>query len=469
MNSKIIAACLAGCAAAAQVSAQDAPAEKSRFDFGGDIRARYEFKDNWPEKGKATVSGASEDYLRFRTRVWGDARLADELSIRLRLANEFRQYRNSPDDHKQEFPDEIYLDNLYATWKGEGFSVKAGRQDIKLGAGRVVADGTPGDGSRSAFFDAVMATVDFGGTSALDLIGTWNHYRNDLAVGDTEGNLYDMTKIKSGDPYSKMDEGGLIAYATIGEYEDLPFDLYWIYKVEEDFASKKEMYPGREFHTVGVRLMPAINDWLSAEVEAAWQFGEVDSQGARLTGETDEETGEAVGQSALKSRDIGAAMLYAGLTGQAEDLPWTPSLTLAALYLSGDEDSYYKTKDGGTDGGWNPVFGRETIVGNIPEGMYDTSRWSNLVHPHAVLEVKPAKGHSVSAQLGPLYAAEKDNGATGRRRGFFTKLKYAFPLPSAGGVAMGGALAGELLDYGDYYDTEEDAATWLRFELTAKF
>ena len=469
MNRKTITACLTACAAAAQVLAQDAPAAKSRSDFGGDIRARYEFKDNWPEKGKASVSGASEDYLRFRTRVWGDARLADELSIRLRLANEFRQYRNSPDDHKQEFPDELYVDNLYGAWKGEGLAVKAGRQDVKLGAGRVVADGTPGDGSRSTFFDAVMATVDFGEKSALDLIGTWNHYRNDLAVGDTEGNLYDMTKIKSGDPYSKMDEGGLIAYATIGECEDLPFDLYWIYKVEEDFASKKERYPGREFHTVGFRLMPAINDWLSAEVEAAWQFGEVDAQGARLTGETDEKTGEAVGQPAIKSRDIGAAMLYAGLTGQARDLPWAPSLTLATLYLSGDEESYYKTKDGGTDNGWNPVFNRTTWFSEVASGMYDQYRWSNLVYPHAEIAVKPAKGHSVSLEVGPMYAAEKDNGATDDYRGLFAKAKYGFPLPELAGAKLGGAVTGEVLDHGDYYDTDEDAATWVRFEVTAKF
>ena len=278
-----------------------------------------------------------------------------------------------------------------------------------------------------------------------------------------------MTKIKSGDPYSKMDEGGLIAYATIGEYEDLPFDLYWIYKVEEDFASKKERYPGRDFHTVGVRLMPKINDWLSAEVEASWQFGEVDAQGARLTGETDEETGEAVGQPAIKSRDIGAAMLYAGLTGQARDLPWAPSLTLATLYLSGDEDSYYKTKDGGTDNGWNPVFNRTTWFSEVASGMYDQSRWSNLVYPHAEIAVKPAKGHSVSLEVGPMYAAEKDNGATDDYRGLFAKAKYGFPLPELAGAKLGGAVTGEVLDHGDYYDTDEDAATWVRFEVTAKF
>lgn len=467
-NTTILTACLLACAAI-QVAAQNAPTKKSRFDFGGDLRARYEFKDNWPEKGKATVSGASEDYLRVRTRVWGEAQPSDALAIRLRLANEFRRYQNSPDDDRQSFPDELFIDNLHAAWTGEDFSVKAGRQDIKLGSGRVVADGTPGDGSRSMYFDAVAATFDIGGNSALHLIGTWNHYRNDLAVGNSKGNVYDMTKIKSGDPYSKMDEGGAIAYATIKACEDFPFDLYWIFKVEEDFASKKERYPGRDFHTIGIRLMPAINDWLSAEVEAAWQFGHIDSQDARLTGETDKATGSPLEQPAMQSRDIAAAMLYAGLTGKAKNLPGSPTLTLATLYMSGDEDSYYQTADGSTDNGWNPVFGRETIVGNIPEGMYDSSRWSNLVYPHAEISFKPAKGHDVSAQIGPLYAAEKDNGATGRRRGFFTKFKYAFPLPSIGGVRLGGALAGELLDPGDYYTTDEDAATWLRFELTARF
>ncbi|MGI5868230.1 MAG: alginate export family protein [Kiritimatiellia bacterium] len=469
MNKKIIATCLAACAAGIQAMAQDAPVEKSMFDFGGNIRARYEFKDNWPDKGKSTVNGASEDYLRFRTRIWGDAELCDALSIRLRLANEFRQYRNAPNNHKQEFPDELFVDNLYANWKGDGYSVKAGRQDIKLGSERLVSDGTPGDGSRSTFFDAVFAKFDIGEKSALNLIGTWNHYRNDLSVGDTEGNLYDMTKIKSGNPYSKMDEGGAIAYAEIKEYEDLPFDLYWIFKMEEDFYSKKEKYPGREFHTVGIRLMPKFNDWLSGELEAAWQFGEVDSQDARLTGETDKETGEAIGQDAIKSRDIGAGMLYAGLTGKAKDLPWTPSLTLATLYLTGDKDSYYKTADGTTDGGWNPVFNRTSWFSEIASGMYDQSRWSNLIYPHAQLAVKPAKGHSVSLEVGPMYADEKDNKAEDGYRGLFAKAKYGFPVAEVAGVKLTGAVVGEMLDYGDYYDTDEDAATWARFELVANF
>ena len=39
MKKNLIAICLAGCAAAVQTVAQDAPAAKSRIGFGGDIRA----------------------------------------------------------------------------------------------------------------------------------------------------------------------------------------------------------------------------------------------------------------------------------------------------------------------------------------------------------------------------------------------------------------------------------------------
>jgi hypothetical protein len=71
--------------------------------------------------------------------------------------------------------------------------------------------------------------------------------------------------------------------------------------------------------------------------------------------------------------------------------------------------------------------------------------------------------------MGPMYAAEKDNGATDDYRGLFAKAKYGFPLPELAGAKLGGAVTGEILDHGDYYDTDEDAATWVRFEVTAKF
>jgi len=431
------------------------------FDAGADLRLRYEYKDNWMDKGKTSVSPLYEDYSRTRTRVWGKATYGEDLGAYLRLGNEFRDYRNSPDDDKNKFPDELFIDNLYFDFKnlGDRVDLRIGRQDIKEGAGRLVSDGTPGDGSRSAYFNAVLAKVKMLEKSDVDLMATWNPYRDDATMGNPHDE-YDLTKIKSGDPYSKMDEKGLMAYSHYNEIKDFPMEFYWIWKQETRFYDSAGVrYPGRDFHTLGTRLMPKINDKLSAEVETAVQGGKVDSQGS------------------MKERDIFAYMGYAGLTYSEKEVVLKPKLTGAVLYLSGDEDSYYKTTDGSTDNGWNPVFNRTTWFSEIASGMYDQYRWSNLIYPHLETAIEPYEKHAVKLQAGPMFAAEKDNGATDNYRGLFTQLRYDFPLLSKVFGKRGdltGAVVGEVMTYGDYYahetaSVDEDAGYFLRFELNAKF
>jgi len=431
------------------------------LDGGGDLRVRYEVTDNWMKAGANSVEPAYADYLRFRTRVWGQAVYQDDYALFIRLGNEFRDYRNSTrNKHRNEFPDEIYIDNLYFDLKniGERLDLRAGRQDIQLGAGRLVSDGTPGDGSRSDYFDALRAKVKVLEKSTVDLIGTYNHYRDDLTIGNGY-NDYDLTAVRGGSPYSEMDEMGLIAYLNYNEIGNLPIEFYYIWKKETRFHDKSTRYPGRRFHTLGIRLNPKLTEKLSGELEAAVQGGEVDRQ------------------SGLQSRDILAWMGYAGVTYSEKELAGKPKLTGALLYLSGDEDSYYKTADGSPDSGWNPVFNRTTWFSQIASGMYDKYRWSNLIYPHLQAQVAPAAKHKVQLQSGPMFAAEQDNNANSSYRGYFTELRYNFPILSRifgerGNVR--GSVVGEVLYYGDYYahDTasvDEDAAYWLRLELKANF
>lgn len=451
------------CLSAAPLLAEEAKqAEKGLdFDGGADFRFRYEYKDNWMDKGKTSVNTAYEDYYRFRTRLWGKASYGEDLAAFLRLGNEFRDYRNSTGNaRKNEFPDEIYIDNFYLDFKniGDRVDVRVGRQDIKEGAGRLVSDGTPGDGSRSTYFDAILATVKFLEKSDVDLMGTWNHYRDDLTLGNAY-DVYDNTKLKSGSPYSEMDEKGLMAYVHYNEVQDFPMEFYWIWKQETRFYDKSTRYPGRDFNTVGTRLSPKLTDKLSAEIEAAVQIGQVD------------------GQTGMEGRDIFAWMGYGGLTYAEKEVFGKPKLTGALLYLSGDEDSYYKTTDGSTDGGWNPVFNRTTWFSELCSGAYDQYRWSNLIYPHVEASVEPASKHKVKLQAGPMFAAEKDNGATDDYRGLYCQARYDFPIASklfGKRGELSGAVVGETLWYGDYYahDTasvDEDAAYWLRFELNGKF
>jgi len=46
---------------------------------------------------------------------------------------------------------------------------------------------------------------------------------------------------------------------------------------------------------------------------------------------------------------------------------------------------------------------------------------------------------------------------------------YRFPLPEFAGVKFNGLVSGDVFEYGDYFDTEEDRATSVRLELNAKF
>ncbi len=452
-----VLACSGGLAAA-ELAPQ---AQRLDFDAGADVRSRYEFKDNWMDKGKTSVAPQYEDFYRIRSRAWGKVTCGEDVGAYLRLANEFRDYRNSESNtHKNEFPDELFIDNLYAEFTGIGdrADVRIGRQDIKEGAGRLISDGTPGDGSRSAYFDSILAKVRLLEKSDVDLMGMWNRDQDDWTLGNPH-DIYDLTKIKSGDPYSKMEERGLMAYAHLNEASGFPMEIYWIWKQETRFYDTTTRYPGRDFHTLGTRLMPTFSDTLSAEVEAAVQVGRVD------------------GQAGMQSRDILAYLCYAGLTYSEKMAVGKPRLTGAVLLLSGDEDSYYKTADGSADNGWNPPFNRTPWLSEICANMFDQNRWSNLIYPHLEAAVEPRAKHTVKLQTGPMFAAERDNGATDSYRGYLTQLRYDFPLLSKVFGKRGdlsGTIIGETFVYGDYYqhDTatvDEPVACWLRFEVAGTF
>lgn len=428
------------------------------FDAGADLRLRYEYKDNWMGRNSTAVSPAYEDYFRMRTRVWGKATYGKDLGAYLRLGDEFRRYRNSPDNDRNMFPDEVFIDNLYFDFNNLGGRVdlRIGRQDIKEGAGRIISDGTTGDGSRSSYFNAILAKVKMLEKSDVDLMATWNPYRDDATIGNPH-DVYDLNKIRSGSPYSKMDERGLMAYTHYNEIQDFPMEFYWIWKQETRFFDGTTRYPGRDFHTLGTRLTPKFNDKLSGELEAAVQVGNVDSQ---------------IG---TQSRDIFAYMGYAGLTYTEKEVFGNPNLTSALLYLSGDKNSYYAEKGGSTDNGWNPLFNRTTWFSEICGTMYDQYRWSNLIYPHLEATIEPYNKHTVKLQTGPMFAAEKDNAATDNYRGFFSQLRYDFPIISkmfGKRDDIMGAVVGEVLAYGNYYKHEaagEDVGTWVRFELNGKF
>ena len=239
-----------------------------------------------------------------------------------------------------------------------------------------------------------------------------------------------------------MDEAAIGFYLTVRENEQIPLDFYWIWKIEDDFYSREDKYPGRNFHTAGIRAIPKFNNWLSAETEAAYQFGRVDSM------------------EDLKSRDISAFMFYGGLTGKtSEDTIFKPRLTLATLFLSGDKDNFYGTADGSTDNGWNTVFNRmPSEIGLYAEGAYQTRS--------PVAELSEYDDHKVPYMDQCML---QENFCKGYHRGILAKAGYNFPLMNKAGIEFRGGMLCEFLNYGSYFEAPKSTATFLRLEITAKF
>ncbi len=426
----------------------------SYFDAGLDIRFRYEWLDNLPNSGGA-VKPDYTSYYRLRTRPWAKFEY-ENFGIYARLANEFRGYDNA--QSKNEFPDELFVDNLYFDWK-EIFGImnlRFGRQDMKYGQGRVIADGTASDGSRSAYFNAAKLTTRVTEKTSFDVFGVYQNPDDPLTIGQPD---YYTTSFSGQDYDDGMTESGIATYWTVNELESLPMEFYLIWKDESSWNKKGangSRVPGRDFFTLGARLMPKFNDWFSGEAEGAYQFGETDN-----------------------GEDINAYMFYLGLTAKHPDLSWKPKLTASVLYLSGDdENSAYDKVGGPTDTvtGWDPVFARYTYLGDLPVKMYGSSyRWSNLAWPNLEFGFEPVKKHKIQVASGPMYAAEDDLvGENSLYRGWYTIAYYEFPILSKlynNRGELKGKLLAEHMAYGGYYEGQDypDQGYFLRAELNFKF
>lgn len=446
-----------------------------KLDGGFEVRSRYDIYDNLPNSD-GRISRSAVSYYRQRTRVWGSA-TAGNYGLYLRLGNEFREYDNyDPSINYNRFPDQLFVDNIYLDFKNmlyDRVDLRIGRQDMKYGAGRVIADGTPSDGSRSEYFDAIKLTVRVSDKTSGDFFAMYTKpVDNFLTIGDADGQNYNITSHDGAVGPGKDDdltEWGVGTYWTIKEYKECPLDLYFLYKDESDWlkgGTAAKTIPGRQYATLGARITPQFTDNISGELEGAYQFGK--------TSHNDDQN--------ISSQPINAYMLYGGLSYKTKETALKPYVTLATLYLSGDDkgSKYNDNKANESVTGWNPAYARTTFIGELPVKMYGSSyRWSNLIWPHIEPGCEPFKGHKFKLQTGPMFAETKDYAdATGSNddvyRGWYTQAKYeATLLKEIVGKrgAIKAALQLEHMAYGDYYYEAgaPDNGYYARVELSMSF
>jgi hypothetical protein len=396
-----------------------------------------------------TQRGTYYQYFRLRTRPWGLLTLDERYDLYARLGHEFRVYDNNKQNYR--FPDELFIDSLYVEFRellNDRLSLRVGRQDMRYGAGRMIRDGTPGDVTRSYFFDAIKGQIKVDETSTLDLIGIWQRPVDHWTLGNER---VDLTRYASRKGGNDLTERALAAYYSNRAQQEFPYDLYYIYKDESRWfaGNSGTRIPERRYHTLGARIVPRLTEHWSAEAEVAGQIGTIGSS------------------ATVGERDILAWLAYGGATYRRNEWRWKPYVTTAVLVMSGDDERFDDPNARGTDTGWNPIFARSIWSSDILTAGYACYRVSNWVYPHAEAGITPVDDHTFNLQAGPNYAYTSDNANDDTYRGFLVIGRYLFNVLKDSKTWRGpvrGAFKAEMLRAGDYYGAAE-AAYYLRFEL----
>jgi hypothetical protein len=271
-------------AAPATEAAAPAPPERSAvdriknpvswFSWGFDERLRHEYLDNVFNLEEKRPN-REWNFERYRSRLWATLSPMKELDLNVRLAWESR-YWWKPDDREGYQANNLFFDNAnFKVKQPFGFPVTltVGRQDIILGDGWLVLDGTPYDGSTSIFFDAIRATVDLKDiNTTIDLIYTQNYW-NSSKYWPPEDVINTVIE---------QNEKGVILWVANKSIKDTEIDGYFIYKHNDNVFNPNSKTNGQpplatgddgDIYTFGSRLVHNIGEHWLAKAEGALQFG----------------------------------------------------------------------------------------------------------------------------------------------------------------------------------------------------
>jgi len=400
----------------------------SKVSVGGDMRIRGQVTKNNTDLNSKVYD--NDQIYRHRVRLWIKGEVEEGYSGYVRLATEPRWGRQDTTYNdcsaKAEWTNHLIIDNAYLEAKnflGTPLNLKIGRQDLTYGEGFLVFEGTPADGSRTIYFDAIKLSGVFGPNTV------------DLFTAKPDEKNY-----KSND-----DEDVYGLYITNKSLADHTLDLYALQREQRDPALKNSTT------AVGVRASGKLIENLTYAAEVAKEFGTYDKRGYDL--------------------DRDAIGGLASLTYAMPEVPTQPSIKLGAYYTSGD-DSDTTDKNEAWDGFYSefPKYGYGDLLINLTTLDQDEGTWTNHLIYEVDLKTNPLP--KMTASLGYLYLAanEAPSGAS-KVRGRCPQAQVAYQFtPSVSGHALI-----QYFQSGNYYvDTNPtkvstDNAIWGRVEMAIKF
>ena len=411
---------------------------RAAFDWGARLRLRQEYLANVYDFSEAIED--DYNYLRVRPQLWGSWEPSDRWKLYAMIANEHRHWfkSNAGLEDKNFEIHELLVENLYVEGKklgGTPFGFVLGRQNLFYGEGFVCWDGGPLDGSRTAYFNALLLTAAFE-KRRFEI-----HF-----IADTERDQYLTPVNDQRQQLVETDETGAGVYFVDESMGSKKLEAYYFFKSERDDDGD---YPESDIHTIGARASGEAAKNLSFAAEGAVQFGDRGS-----------------------SDRIG----YGGyVTLKQAFRPF--ALGGGGIYLSGDEHSRDRYE------GWNPLYSRWPKWSDLFIYTLKTEKgpayWENIASLWLGSEYAPCGRAAFELQLRFLWAPEArwedcaDDCAEPPQilsdefayRGTMSTVK----LNWTANAHLAGHLVWEMLLPGDYYAGDGDAAHFLRWEMQLRY
>jgi hypothetical protein len=404
-------------------------AKEPRIQISFAERFRVESWDNAVNLDETSDEGFG--YTRNKTTLGLKWRALEGLEISGKVTNEFRVYF-MPKDRPFNWH-EVFFDNLAVHWRLPvriPLTVTAGRQDIFLGEGFVLADGTPLDGSRSFYFNALR--VDYDPSPGHKLLAFYH------VMNETDTFLPVLNDRKQA--LVEQPEKALALYYA-GALSKVKLDAYGIWKKTERSGEEN---PGSSFTTMGARLQIPVVSPLNLTLEGACQSGSFGDAGRRAFG----------------------GISHLDFTPPWE-IPFLKTLVFGGIFLSGDDPGTERLE------AWDPLFSR-------------WPKWSDGYLLTFTRESRPAYWSNLSALYGSILldlggradavlnfyrlGANEPRpgvfpGGPGLSRGFLMVHRLNFVVSAH----LTGYLLWENFQPGDFYFPGADGFNWLRFELHFRY
>jgi hypothetical protein len=399
---------------------------------GVEERFRFEDSNNLTDHSEATNDART--LWRFRTRAWATGELWRRVSFGVMLDNE------SKGQHEPRAPftmDETIFEAFWVTVSpSHAVSIKVGRQDLSKAEGFIWRDGTPGDGSRTDYVNAIDATFAVAKKATLEVI----------AASDP---VYDIYLPVVHDQHRKLvewDERLFGIYYTDRRTPGVDLDAYYFFKREANDrrpSSNPQFQPDRDLSTVGVHVRRQGRSAWGAWGDLAVQWGrQVPDTPIRAWG--------------------GAVGVQRRLAAQ-----WAPTVRASYTALSGDAPGTTTIE------GWDPVVGRWPMFSDLlvfvlgPE--LGNAYWTNLGLLRAEATLTPGRGLGLRGAYVRLGAFHPFGGSpavfgTGTDRGHLFQARLDGTL----NAHLRGYVLFEHLRPGDFY-ARRDPGYFFRVEITASW